>query len=629
MKWREADRPTITRILRNPAYAGVYRYGLTEADPASVWSNGQPRRTRRPAKDWVWIEDHHEGYVPLTVWTSIQKRLTENRNIRQSLNGAGDSLPAFAGKGNALCQGLLVCRVHHSRFRVKYSDRVRTAGPSDGKRAATYRCTPALEDPDAEHCGEVAAVFVDPIIEAEVLSVLQPPSLEEIRAAAPKEQREHEARLRAREAELHQFRRKITSLEQELADTTDAEPRYRKRLRERIETALAEEESIEMFHRQHPLPPPPGVTDAEFAQIENLLADLSRLWRHPSVTPQQRKQVIRTVITAIHVTPSVNEWTLEVEWIDGTRTCHPLLTHQGTRALIEREYRGGSSFQEIATLLNSGGIVLRAGPRQGIAFSAYNVRRVLLGVGLHKTLVAEAAPLISERYLASSTAGAIAQELNQRQMRHWRGAWTASRVLDVVGLLRRGAFPRIPPLPRLGSFDARLCALHEAGLFPRDIATTLAGEGFRNRTRSPVTYTTVLNRFQKLGLKANSRRHVEAVVKRLTEWAGRMTTSEIAARLNALNLRTIRGKPWTEPIVRLRLASLGLATTARRSVVDVMKDRAPVLTTRELTEELNALGLRNFHGAPWTEETLRRRLTLLGLAYRRRRRAAAGARRTP
>jgi hypothetical protein len=122
---------------------------------------------------------------------------------------------------------------------------------------------------------------------------------------------------------------------------------------------------------------------------------------------------------------------------------------------------------------------------------------------------------------------------------------------------------------------------------------------------------------------------VEAVVKRLTEWAGRMTTSEIAARLNALNLRTIRGKPWTEPIVRLRLASLGLATTARRSVVDVMKDRAPVLTTRELTEELNALGLRNFHGAPWTEETLRRRLTLLGLAYRRRRRAAAGARRTP
>src|SRR5947207_10416778 len=101
VKWHAADRPTITRILRNPAYAGVYAYGLTEADPASLNRKGQPRRVRRPVKDWIWIEEHHESYVSLHVWANVQKRLTENRNTPKRLKAKGNAPAPFAGKGDA------------------------------------------------------------------------------------------------------------------------------------------------------------------------------------------------------------------------------------------------------------------------------------------------------------------------------------------------------------------------------------------------------------------------------------------------------------------------------------------------------------------------------------------------
>lgn len=80
LTWREADRQTVIRILRNPAYAGVYVYGLTEVNRAAPRGpSGRPRRVRCPASDWVWIEGHHEPYVSRDAWDDIQRRLTENR----------------------------------------------------------------------------------------------------------------------------------------------------------------------------------------------------------------------------------------------------------------------------------------------------------------------------------------------------------------------------------------------------------------------------------------------------------------------------------------------------------------------------------------------------------------------
>ena len=63
--------------------------------------------------------------------------------------------------------------------------------------------------------------------------------------------------------------------------------------------------------------------------------------------------MIRTVITAIHVTPSVREWTLEIKWINGARTWHQLLTPRGTRELITQAFRNGHSCCEIADLLDA------------------------------------------------------------------------------------------------------------------------------------------------------------------------------------------------------------------------------------------------------------------------------------
>jgi hypothetical protein len=110
------------------------------------------------------------------------------------------------------------------------------------------------------------------------------------------------------------------------------------RMEARAEKALQNLEDLRVFHRLNPMIPPLGLDDRTIAELGSLLGDLPRLWRHPSVTPEQRKAIARTLFTRVHLSMTGDTWPLEVEWVGGARTALGLSPESRSRGRVQRGF---------------------------------------------------------------------------------------------------------------------------------------------------------------------------------------------------------------------------------------------------------------------------------------------------
>ena len=183
----------------------------------------------------------------------------------------------------------------------------------------------------------------------------------------------------------------------------------------------------------HPITPPLTLSDAELSDLQILLADLPSLWRHPLVSNEQRKAMIRTIIRRVDATPGPEAWTLAITWASGASTNHILLTEPGKRAQLT-----------------------------------------------------EAFACISSRFADGASVPQITRELNAAQLGQGRGPWTVGRVRNIITLLQRGAIQGVPPLRVRRAIAARIRALYDAGLTAEEILARLREEGAVTLLNRPV-----------------------------------------------------------------------------------------------------------------------------------------------
>jgi hypothetical protein len=93
--WSRATPWMITRILKDPVYAGVYAFGRTKR--RVIVEEGQKRvlklRRWRPEEWEVFLPDHHEAYISWQEFVKNQETLAHNRNQR------GEAVQGSARKG--------------------------------------------------------------------------------------------------------------------------------------------------------------------------------------------------------------------------------------------------------------------------------------------------------------------------------------------------------------------------------------------------------------------------------------------------------------------------------------------------------------------------------------------------
>jgi DNA invertase Pin-like site-specific DNA recombinase len=534
-RWQDANYDHVAGFATNPVYAGRYIFGQTRQERPPEGSRKRGRQQPRPMTEWVAINDHHEPYIDPARWEEIQKRIAANR------------LPARSpiGGGKALLQGILRCHHHHVTFHTRYDHRVVDA---DGRieRWPRYICQPHKRAGDSRGMHTVRAALLDAVVERQLLETLTPVALGGIEEAVQLELRQFQALTRGRQDEIRRAEHSAAEAERAYLHADPAHKHLTQRLSERLDQALQELERVRAFHRLHPLVPPLTPDADTLAELRELLHDLPRLWRHPTVTHEQRKQVLRAVVKAVHLTPTPDTWPLEVEWVGGARTVIGLTRQDRAPARPTSRRR----------------------PRLGLT----RRRPLLIPLATYQ--------LIREQMAAGVPAQAMADMLNAAAVLHHRGPWTTKRVHQATSRIRHGHVPGVEPPSPLPTLTDHVGALHAQGLTAPTMVTALQSRGIKTRHRTDVSEAAVHAAMKRLRLRAHSRLMNETVHAYLREWSGSTPLSEIAARLNALGLTTRHGRSWTSANVREKARDMGVL---------FVHQRAPATTrTLELTRGLEA-----------------------------------------
>jgi excisionase family DNA binding protein len=346
----------VTRVLKDPVYAGAYAFGRTSQQV--VLDKGRKRVLRRRharPEDWrVLLQGHHEAFISWAEYLKNQETLMHNRNqLGGTVRGA-----ARAGKG--LLAGLVRCGRCGKKMRVHYGGR-------SGRNAAVvyYQCTASQGQPERKQlCGLCGGFQVEQAAGEAVLASLTPVRMEAFAQAAEQlagtraqKRRQLGLELERAHFEAGRCRRQYDAAEPEnrlVARTLE------RRWNEALEKVAALEQALAQLD-----PAPDVLSKKEEEELHELARDLPALWHNGAAPFDLKKRIVRAVIKEIVVYVETTVLRILVHWQGGQHTElnlqkrktgeHRWKTADSTVALIEQLARVMSG-RQIAAQLNRMGI---------------------------------------------------------------------------------------------------------------------------------------------------------------------------------------------------------------------------------------------------------------------------------
>ena len=278
-------------MLSNPSYAGAYVYGRY-GGAKSISTDGQIRVKvqKKPMDAWsVLIQEHHPGYIDWEQFLENQRLIEQNQtNLPDPLLGGA------AREGRALLQGLLLCSHCGRRLSPRYT--------GNGGLYPWYECTRRQQDASySPQCATIQADFIDQVVVRRVLEILRPEQIAiALRALKELERRgqavDQQWRLRLQrleyQAQLAQRRYEEVDPSNRLVAAT-LERRWNDALQELQKT----QDEFERSRQEQCL----ELTSEHKQQIQALAEDLPKLWKSPTTSSQDRKRMLRLLITDITV----------------------------------------------------------------------------------------------------------------------------------------------------------------------------------------------------------------------------------------------------------------------------------------------------------------------------------------
>jgi DNA invertase Pin-like site-specific DNA recombinase len=353
LSWEPLRDGRVLDMLHNPGYAGAYVYGRTKTR-TQVLPGEAPRikgRTRPVARDaWpIVLRDAHPGYLSWEQFLRNQQRLDDNRTFRaEERRGA-------AREGAALLQGIARCGRCGRRMAVRYV--------ANG----TVPCSTCAElhvHFAGRTCQSIRGDGVDAAVAASFLEAIQPAqlavalgALRALEERARQIERQWRLRLERARYEADLARRRYLGVE--------PENRLVARSLERDWNAqLAEVERLEREFAALPSPTAHLASPEERERIQRLAQDLPALWRAPTTTAAQRKQLLRYLVKDVALTRQATTLRIDLRW--QTEACTTLVIPRPRRspdlrrtdpAVLARirELAAGQTDREIAARLNAEG----------------------------------------------------------------------------------------------------------------------------------------------------------------------------------------------------------------------------------------------------------------------------------
>ena len=291
LAWGRLSLSRVLAILHNPLYTGTYVYGRRRSQP--VVEAGQVIRMRtlqKPQHEWtVVIPDAHPASISWEQYVANIVQLTRNRT----------NLPSVAGRpreGAALLQGLVLCGRCGRRMSVRYQ--------GTGGRRPVYECQRRrLPDGQGGVCWTVPARSIDAAVAAHVLAAVTPANLELALEVLTQFEQEAAERDRHWQLQLERARYEAQRAERQYEAV---EPEHRlvaRTLERRWNETLQQLEALEQAYTTARRTQRLDVTPQERQQILRLAADLPAVWRAPTTSQAERKELLGLLVKQIALTP--------------------------------------------------------------------------------------------------------------------------------------------------------------------------------------------------------------------------------------------------------------------------------------------------------------------------------------
>lgn len=356
LSWQPARNSMVLAMLKNPAYAGAYVRGRKTKDPRRhTPAHPNSGIVRRPIDEWPIVR--HNVYPAYISW---EKFLANQEQLSNNQSRYREDRPGVPRKGQALLQGILRCGRCGAHMHLGYS------GPQG--QFPVYKCGFAMSEYGLSRCQEVRGLGLDAQVERLLLQALQPDQISLALAALGELEKEVAALRHQRELHLERCRYEAERARRQY-DAVEPEHRLVARTLERIwEEKLRALQKAEQEYQSWQVGQRLELSDADRQDILALGADLPAVWRAPSTTAAERKQILRLAIKEVIVdqkrTPG-RVW-FKIVWQTGAvseheyvRRVHAYRDHayaERIRHRIHSLHAEGKLDDEIAECLNAEGL---------------------------------------------------------------------------------------------------------------------------------------------------------------------------------------------------------------------------------------------------------------------------------
>ena len=310
--WVPAKISGVLNILQNPAYAGVYAWGRSKAEPtrrkADVANSGI---VRLPIEQWeVLLEGVYPAYISFEEYKETQQRLRANQYRYW------DGKQGAPRTGEALLQGIARCGICGVGMWMRYRG-VRNGHPG-------YVCNETARELGEPRCQEVSSRDVDPEIERLVLGALEPDKIELALAAFEHLERETATLDRHWQLRLERARYETTRAERQYHACEPENRLVGRNLERHWEAKLRAAEELEQEYQRWHSGHSTALSAEDRAEILALAQDVSTVWSAETTTSADRKRIVRLLIKDVQLDRKreVGYVWMRVNWQTGATSEH-------------------------------------------------------------------------------------------------------------------------------------------------------------------------------------------------------------------------------------------------------------------------------------------------------------------
>jgi DNA invertase Pin-like site-specific DNA recombinase len=376
LRWTRATVSAVSRILKNPAYAGAFVYGRTRTR-AATREDRCSAKVAKPIEEWrIVVKDRYPAYIDWPAYEKIRSIVSDNRAeyMRTRTRGAPRD-------GELLLHGIAWCARCGHKMYVRY------------KGGGEYVCNHLRSHSGVPACQHIRAARVDAAVADAFLTALAPAELDAL-SRARRAQSQVDAALRANaEREVERTRYAAALAERQFHRVDPDNRLVAAELERRWECALKEVRAAEaaLAEQSAPQPSPQkAMGKALESKVIALAGRLPQIWADPATTDAHRKALLRCLVEKVVLDRGTRDIALaRIVWRGGAVTDLDVKMRVNSVAKLTRgdEMRdrllelaqGGMPDDEIASVLTGEG---HRSPDSADTVLPITVQRIRLAAGI-------------------------------------------------------------------------------------------------------------------------------------------------------------------------------------------------------------------------------------------------------